>query len=260
MKRYWIGTGWKMNKTYAEAEAYARALADFLVSHPPRVQVFIIPPFTVLHRVSDLLKNTPVQVGAQNMHWAESGAFTGEISAGMLQDCGAHLVELGHSERRAEFGETDYTVNLKVLAALQHRLQPLVCVGETTREKQFGVACESIVRQLKIALKGVSLAQIENVILAYEPVWAIGETGTPAEPAYANAMHSAMRTAIRELYGDAIALAMPILYGGSVNRDNAISLIEQSQVDGLFVGRAAWQANALIELIQMVDQISEERV
>lgn len=252
MKQVWLGTGWKMNHASREAAAYARELAAYLVQHPPTVRLFILPPFTALAQVSDILRDTPVLVGAQNMHFSSRGAFTGEISAPMLQECGAALVELGHSERRENFGETDYTVNAKVLAALEANLIPLVCVGEPGIEREFGVAAEWVRRQVKIALHNVTPAQLSRVMLAYEPVWAIGERGIPATPEQASQMHSEIRSAVTEQYGAMLAGELPVLYGGSVNRDNASSLLSQPDIDGLFVGRAAWQVHDFIQLIELV--------
>lgn len=243
-----------MNHSLREAETYVQTLSTFLTRTPTRAQVFLVPPFTALARVCHLLVDTPVLVGAQNMHWKDQGAYTGEISPAMIKDCGAHIVELGHSERRAEFGETDWTVNLKVLAALRQGLIPLVCVGERAREKEFGVAREFVVRQVKIALHGVPPGEMGRVWLAYEPVWAIGEAGVPAKPDDANGIHGAIRDAVAELYGNSIASEVPILYGGSVNRDNALSFLRQPSIDGLFIGRAAWQVQGLIEIIQLANR------
>ncbi|MBW2121085.1 MAG: triose-phosphate isomerase [Deltaproteobacteria bacterium] len=259
MGRKWVGTGWKMNKLLAEAEAYARSLREFVDGHAPEIEVFIVPPFTVLRRTCEILKGSPVKVGAQNMHWEERGAFTGEISPLMVKDCGADLVELGHSERRAQFGETDYTVNRKVLAALGHGLRPLVCVGETGPEKAFGVARECVARQVKIALKDVPESRIGEVILAYEPVWAIGESGTPAEPDYANSVHGVIRDAVSGLYGSRAAGEVPVLYGGSVDAENGPLFVREKEVDGLFVGRAAWDVRGLIRIIEAVQGESRGR-
>ena len=254
MRGLWIGTGWKMNKVLAEAEAYVRDLRDHLEKKNTGVRVFIVPPFTVLSRVCELVKGSPVMVGAQNMHWEEKGSFTGEISPTMIKDCGVHLVELGHSERRAQFGETDFSVNKKVLAALRHGLKALICVGETALEREFGVAKESVIRQVKIALSGMPDSKIGDIILAYEPVWAIGDRGTPAEPEYANAVHILIREAVLDLFGGKADQQVPVLYGGSVNIENAHAFIKQPDVDGLFVGRAAWDVNGFIQLIQIVEK------
>ncbi len=252
MRRAWIGTGWKMNFVLAEAEAYLREVGAHLRrSAPGGLNVFVVPPFTLLRSVRELTRDLPLLVGAQNMHWEESGAFTGEISPAMVRDCGADLVELGHSERRALFGETDFTVNRKVHAALAHGLLPLVCVGDTADEKRFGAAQESVVRQVKIALHDVSRDRAQQVLLAYEPVWAIGAGGTPAEPGHVGRVHGAIRQAVRELYDPEAADRCSILYGGSVNLENARALLMAPDVDGLFVGRTAWKAQGLVELIRI---------
>ena len=253
MRRVWIGTGWKMNKVFEEAEPYLQEILDYLKkSGDIELNIFLVPPFTLLRWACRLTEGTPLLVGAQNMHWEKNGAYTGEVSSTMVKDCGADLVELGHSERRAMFGETDFTVNKKVNAALRHGLRPLVCVGETALEKQFNVAQDSVVRQVKIALHDVERNQMKNLIFAYEPVWAIGEGGTPASPSHANSIHATIRQAIGDLYDREMADEVPVIYGGSVNRENAHSLIAEPDIDGLFVGRAAWEAKGFIGLIETV--------
>jgi triosephosphate isomerase len=251
MRKVWIGTGWKMNKGFAEAEAYVHALRAYIESENPEVSIFVVPPFTVLKRVCDLIESSGVLVGAQNMHWEDAGSYTGEISPFMIKDCGVHLVELGHSERRSDFGETDYLVNKKVLSAIRFGLIPLICVGETTIEKDFGVAGESVFRQVKIALHGIPESEISKVLIAYEPVWAIGDKGTPANPDYANGMHVLIRRAVSELYGEKRAHQFPILYGGSVNLENARDLMREPDIDGLFIGRAAWNVENFIRIIEL---------
>src|SRR5688572_10609085 len=176
-----------MNKTFAEALAFAEALRGFVPECDPRIQPFIIPPFTAVREVKRALAATRVKVGAQNMHWADAGAWTGEISPPMLKDCGLDLVELGHSERRAHFGETDETVGLKTAAAIRHGLIPLICVGETLGEREAGRADEVLTRQVRGALavlEGEALGA--QILFAYEPVWAIGEKGIPASSDYAD--------------------------------------------------------------------------
>lgn len=243
-----------MNKTTREAEAYATSLRAFVQRTACRSHLFIVPPFTALDRVCRVLADTPVKVGAQNMHWEESGAFTGEISPLMLRDIGVHLVELGHSERRAHFGESDWTVNAKVRSALGHGLMSLICVGETATEKEYGAARETVARQVKIALHGIDARDGRRIVLAYEPVWAIGEQGTPSEPDYANAMHQTIRQTCADVWGDAVAHDIPILYGGSVNAKNALPLARESDIDGLFIGRAAWNVDSLIRIVEMVEE------
>lgn len=249
----WIGSGWKMTKTIAEAEAYASALREFLLKHPTFLQIFVVPSFTSLRIVYERLKNTSALVGAQNMHWETGGAFTGEISPAMIRDCGARLIEIGHAERRQYFGETDLTVNRKVRSALAHQLRPLICVGETAQEKEAGNAEQFVSFQVKTALHGVAADQVKNILFAYEPVWAIGTQGIAAEPHYTNQIHALIRQTTAELYGDTTAESVAILYGGSVSPDNAVSLIEQPQIDGLFIGRSSWQVNDFIAIIQIVE-------
>lgn len=254
-KKIWIGTSWKMNKEFGSAEAWASAIHPLTENISSMVQPFVIPPFPYLKYVSEYFSNTPVKIGAQNMCWAEEGAFTGEVSPLMVRDCGASIVEIGHSERRAMFGETDSTVNLKVRSALANDLIPLVCVGDTANEKEWGVSVESVIRQVKIALYQVPENRLNEVIIAYEPVWAIGENGVPATKQEAENIHSAIRVAITKSYGQQVAEQMVLLYGGSVNLSNAAELLQQKNIDGLFVGRTAWEATGFAELISIADSI-----
>ena len=255
-ERFWLGTGWKMNKTRTQAAAYSATLraAPDIAALP--MQLFVLPPFTALAEVATALADTAVMVGAQNCHWATAGAWTGEISAGQVADCGAVLVELGHSERRAHFGETNALINAKVKAALAAGLTPLVCVGETAEERDLDAASVSVARQARMALSGLAAADLERVLLAYEPVWAIGDGGEPATPAYAGAIHGVIKQAVTDLLGT----APPLLYGGSVNPDNATALAGEPEIDGLFVGRAAWQAEGLLGLARQVAAVVEGKV
>ena len=240
----WIGTSWKMNKTRGEAEKWAATAAA--QTFPAGMQPFVIPPFTSIATVSERLAGTRLRVGAQNMHWADAGAWTGEVSAAMVKDCGATLVELGHSERRTHFGETDETVALKVAAALAHGLTPLICIGETAEQKADGQADVVLRHQVRMALSRVtSVHRNSTVLLAYEPVWSIGEGGTPASAAYAEARH----TAIAEVAGQVMDRPVPCLYGGSVNADNCRDYVRQPHIDGLFIGRSAWQAEGYLEIV-----------
>lgn len=252
---FWLGTGWKMNKTRAEARAYAQTLkaAPDLAGLP--LQLFVLPPFTALAETAEALAGTPVMVGAQNCHWAEAGAWTGEISAGQAAECGAALIELGHSERRAHFGETDAAINRKVKAVLEAGLRPLICVGETAEERDLAAAEATVARQARMSLAGVGAADLHRVLLAYEPVWAIGEGGIPAAPDYANAIHGTIKQAILALFGRTI----PVLYGGSVNPGNASDLAAQPAIDGLFVGRAAWTPEGLLGLARQIAPIARAR-
>ncbi|ABC22159.1 triose-phosphate isomerase [Rhodospirillum rubrum] len=242
--RLWIGTSWKMHKTIAEAEAYVGELtASPLLD---RVEAFIVPPFTALAAVHRALGDAPVHLGAQTMHWQDEGAQTGEISPLMLRDCGVGIVELGHSERRASHGETDATVNAKVASALRHGLRPLICVGDQGDDLDAGASIETVLRQVKLAIKGIDTASLGRALIAYEPVWAIGEAGRPAEPAHVAEVHGALRA----MLGQRGLAALPLLYGGSVDRANAGALTALANVDGLFVGRAAWTARGFEEVIE----------
>ncbi len=247
----WVGTSWKMNKTLAEAMAFAEALAAFVPDFDARVQPFVIPPFTVVREVKRALADTRVIVGAQNMHWADAGAWTGEISPVMLKDCGLDLVELGHSERREHFGETDETVGLKTEAAVRHGLVPLVCVGETLAEREAGRADAVLTAQVEGALARLSQAQkARRILFAYEPVWAIGEGGIPASADYADGKQALIKT----VAGRILPAVPPVLYGGSVNPGNVEELIGQPNVDGLFIGRSAWTPEGCIGILRQVSK------
>lgn len=246
MTPLWVGTSWKMNKTLGEALAFAEALAAFAPSLDARIQPFVIPPFTSGREVARALAATRVKVGAQTMHWEDAGAWTGEISALMLKDCGLDLVELGHSERRAHFGESDRTVGLKTAAALRHGLTPLVCVGETLAEREAGRAQQVLAAQVEEALAFLTDAdRSAEVLFAYEPVWAIGTGGIPATAEYADAQQAL----IKRTAAGMLAMAPPVLYGGSADAGNAAELVRQPHIDGLFIGRAAWAAEGYIDIL-----------
>ena len=246
MADIWVGTSWKMNKTLAEAEAFAEALAAAEADHDPRIQRFVIPPFTAVREVKRLLNDTSVKVGAQNMHWAEEGAWTGEISPAMLTDCEIDIVELGHSERREHFGETDGTVGLKTEAAVRHGLTPLICIGETLAEREAGQTQAVLERQVRGALGGLDVAQrVAPVLLAYEPVWAIGDAGIPATSAYADARQAEIIATAEDVLGRRV----PCLYGGSVNPENCQDLIQCPHIDGLFIGRSAWKVEGYLDIL-----------
>lgn len=244
----WIGTSWKMNKTLQEALAFADALALALPGVDEAIQPFLIPPFTAGRQVKAALAGTRVKVGAQNMHWDDMGAWTGEISPLMLKDCGLDMVELGHSERREHFGETNYSVGLKTAAALRHGLLPLVCVGETLAEREAGRAEEILREQVLSALEFLNSSALNKPLLfAYEPVWAIGVNGIPASPEYAGKQ----QRLISDVAASLLPARPPVLYGGSVNPGNAAQLIVEPGIDGLFIGRSAWQADGYVEIMRL---------
>ncbi|MTH35262.1 triose-phosphate isomerase [Paracoccus limosus] len=244
MTDFWIGTSWKMNKTLAEAQAFATALASADAARDPRIQRFVIPPFTAVRQVKEILANTSVKVGAQNMHWADDGAWTGEISPLMLTDCGLDIVELGHSERREHFGETNETIGLKTAASVRHGLIPLICIGETLAEREAGRAREVLETQVRGALAGVADSDAP-VLLAYEPVWAIGVNGIPATSDYADARQAEIIAVAQEVLGRRV----PCLYGGSVNPENCEELIACPHIDGLFIGRSAWKVEGYLDIL-----------
>ena len=242
--RAWIGTSWKMNKTLAEARAFAEGLQK--ADADPRIQRFVIPPFTAVREVKAMLADTTVKVGAQNMHWADEGAWTGEVSPVMLTDCKLDIVELGHSERRAHFGETDETVGLKTEAAIRHGLIPLICIGETLAEREAGRAGQVLEAQVRGALGRLSDSQkAAPILLAYEPVWAIGAGGIPATSDYADTRQKDIIATANDVLGRRI----PCLYGGSVNPGNCEELISCPHIDGLFIGRSAWNVGGYLDIL-----------
>ena len=241
-----FGTNFKMNHTPVESAAFYQQLAA-AVQIPPDTHLFVIPPFTSLSAVKDVASQPPhkIWVGAQNVHWAPEGAYTGEISVGMLLALEVDLVLLGHAERRRDFHETDDELNRKVLAALGAGLRVLLAVGETAQERSFGVGGETVLRQLKIGLHGVEPEHLNLLQIAYEPVWSIGAGGTPARPGDVEPIASVIRSGCRDLFGEP-GNEIPILYGGSVDPSNAGTFTALPDIDGLFVGRAAWTVEGFI--------------
>lgn len=249
MTAFWVGTSWKMNKTLPEALAFAAALPP---EGDPRIQRFVIPPFTAAREVKAALAHTSVKVGAQNMHWDDAGAWTGEISGPMLVDCGLDMVEIGHSERRAFFGETNETVGLKVAAAVRHGLVPLICIGETLEDREGGRAAEVLAGEVRTALGQLSgAAKAAPVLMAYEPVWAIGVNGIPASAGYADARQAEIIATAAEVLGRRV----PCLYGGSVNPGNCAELAASAHIDGLFIGRSAWDAAGYLDILARVGAV-----
>jgi L-erythrulose 1-phosphate isomerase len=241
-----FGTNFKMNQTADESAAFYRQLAASL-QIAPATHLFVIPPFTSLASVNEVAGPPPHQiwVGAQNVHWAPNGAYTGEISVGMLLALDVDLVLLGHAERRRYFHETDVELNRKVLAALAAGLRVLFAVGETAAERAFGVSTETVLRQLRIGLHGVAPEHLKKIQIAYEPVWSIGAGGTPASPEDVEPIAKVIRSGCAELFA-ALGGEVPILYGGSVDPSNAGTFTALPDIDGLFVGRAAWTVEGFI--------------
>jgi triosephosphate isomerase len=237
-----------MNKTVTEARDLVSTLSSKL-SEISSVERVLCPPFTALAAVADLLDGSDIGLGAQNMHWEEKGAFTGEIAPGMVKEfCG--YVILGHSERRGYFGETDETVNRKVHAALNYDLTPIVCVGETLEQYESGSTAEVVGRQISLGLAGIDSAQGARIVVAYEPVWAIG-TGKASSGENANqVLGQVIRPVLRDLFGGEVAQAIRILYGGSVTASNAAEFFDQSEIDGALVGGASLKDEEFIAITE----------
>jgi triosephosphate isomerase len=235
-RRKFVCGNWKMHKTAADAVQLVRELREKISN--ASAQVAVAPPFTALAAVKQALAGSAIQLFAQNCHFEKQGAFTGEVSPGMVKDVGCDGVILGHSERRQYFGETDDLVAKKLRAALAEGLHPIVCVGETLQEREAGRTWEVVSRQVRGALGGLDAATLQRITLAYEPVWAIG-TGRNATSAQAQEVHGQIRGLLRDLGGQAAANAIGIQYGGSVKPDNAAELLSQPDVDGALVGGAS---------------------
>jgi triosephosphate isomerase len=237
---------WKMHGTLAEARALAGALREAL-KRPRGVEVVVCPPFTALAAVAEVLAGGPIRMGGQNCHWEAAGAHTGEISPAMLADVGCRYVIIGHSERRREMGEADEQINRKVQAALAHNLTPALCIGETADERRQGLTFTTVEGQLRAGLAGLSPEAIANVVLAYEPVWAIG-TGANATPAQATEVHGYLRGLLSELTSKETAQRIRIIYGGSVKADNIDSLAAEPEIDGALVGGASLNAAGFVAI------------
>ncbi len=242
-----IAGNWKMNKTSVEARDLASKLIP-LISNVKDREIVLGPPFTSLQAVSGAIKGTDISLAAQNMHWEDKGAFTGEISAEMLLDLGCKYVIIGHSERRQYFGETDETVNKKVRQALKKGLLPIMCVGETLAEREAGKLNEIINRQVTGGLKDIGVDDMKKVVIAYEPVWAIG-TGRTATPEQANEVHALIRQKVKSLYNAQIADGLRIQYGGSVTPENVSSLMAKPDIDGALVGGASLKPESFAALV-----------
>jgi triosephosphate isomerase len=248
MRRPLIAGNWKMFKTVHDTVAYIRELRDTLKSLPG-VDVVVAPPFTALYAACDAARGTEIAVSAQNLHWEREGAFTGEVSAAMIREAGAEYVIVGHSERRTLFGETNLTVNKKLTAALGVQLVPIVCVGETLSQRDADQTLQVLDQQVKEGLDGLTAGQLEEMVLAYEPVWAIG-TGRNATPEQAQEAQAYIRSRLRQWFGADTAERCRILYGGSVKPDNIASLVAQADVDGALVGGASLDVRAFTDIVR----------
>ena len=247
-----IAGNWKMNKTPSETKAFAEEFKALL----PKTKwcdVVLCVPFIDVPAAVRAFKDSRVAVGAENLYFEKSGAFTGEISADMLKDLGVKYVIIGHSERRQYFGETDFSVNKKVHAALEAGMHPIICVGESLEQRELGITMELIALQVKSALAGVSAEKVRKCVIAYEPVWAIG-TGKTATSEQAAEVCTFIRTTVRHLYGARVARSVTIQYGGSMKPANAAELLSQPDIDGGLIGGAALKAKDFVEIINAANQ------
>lgn len=252
MRKKILAGNWKMNHTGAAVQTVLTELVQTLPE--TEVTLIIAPPFPYLAQAVSLTAHTPLHIAAQTMHWEEHGAFTGEVSPTMLVDIGVTYVLIGHSERREYNGETDRTVQQKVVAALQHGLTPIICCGETAQQRQAGQTDDLLGTQLRTALATVRMADASRVIVAYEPIWAIG-TGQTATVAQAQATCAFLRRQLAALYTPDVAATVPILYGGSMKADNAAALLAAADIDGGLIGGASLQAASFTAIIRAADTI-----
>ncbi|MEN3038671.1 MAG: triose-phosphate isomerase [Candidatus Kryptonium sp.] len=249
MRKMIIAGNWKMNKDIKETFDFLLPLKNNLIGQNLNVEVVVCPPFTSLFISSDLLKDTRIKLGAQNMFYEVEGAYTGEISPKMLKSVKCEYVILGHSERRKYFGETDEIVNKKVKRAIEFGLKPIVCVGETLEEREAGETFKVLEKQVKGVLDGLTYEQLKDVVIAYEPVWAIG-TGRNATPEQAEEAQKFIRDLVSDLFNKDIAQNLTIQYGGSVTPENAYSLLSQPDVDGALVGGASLKVDSFLKIIK----------
>lgn len=238
-----------MHKTLSEASAYALTLAAYVRLSPTAGRLFVLPPFTAIARVAEILGPAGVGVGAQDLHADEDGPHTGDVSGRMIADAGATIVEVGHQERRRDHHETDLAIRAKVQRALLCGLTPLLCVGDRAEERRFGAADQTVSRQLRLATSELSADDAARLLIAYEPAWSIGIDGTPASPSEVEAMHGTILATLGSLFGPP-GRRIPVLYGGSVSQENAASYLAVDGVAGLFVGRAALDVDAFIGIDQ----------
>ena len=247
MRTPFIAANWKMYKTVHETVAFIKEFRT-MVKDVHDVEIVIAPPFTAVHAAVEAAHGSNLGVAGQNLHWEREGAFTGEVSAGMLKDAGAEYVIIGHSERRRLFGDTDQTVNRKLVAALQSQLTPIACIGETLEERDASQTLDVLDRQIKLGFDGLSADQVASLVIAYEPVWAIG-TGRNATPAQAGEAHAHIRGRLRQWFGGPAAEQCHILYGGSVKPDNIHELASLEDVDGALVGGASLEVRSFFEIV-----------
>ena len=248
MRRVIIAGNWKMNKTIPEAIELVNGLKREL-SGVGNIDIVVIPPYTALSEISDMLTNSNIELGAQNVHWEEKGAFTGEVSPIILKDIGVRYIVIGHSERRIYFGETNESVNKKLKATLKAGLLPIMCVGERLEERERGKTFDIVKEHVEKGLKDISKEDVLKVVIAYEPVWAIG-TGKTATPQQAEEVHKYIRNLLQKMYDESVAENVRIQYGGSVKPDNIKDLINQRDIDGALVGGASLKIDQFVPIVK----------
>lgn len=252
-----LAGNWKMHKTIPEAVEMVKALKE----ESPQLtdaELVVIPPYTMLSEVKKVIEGSTIQLGAQNIFWEEKGAFTGEVSPPMLKDAGCQYVTIGHSERRQYFGETNETVNKKIKAALVHELTPIMCIGESLDEREKGNTMDKVETQINSGLEGLGKDEIRRIVIAYEPIWAIG-TGVTATPSQAEEVHSFIRKKLTEKYGNEIASYVIILYGGSVKPANTYSILKENNINGALVGGASLEADSFIQITKEAIKAYKEK-
>jgi len=252
-----LAGNWKMHKTIPEAVEMVKALKE----ESPQLtdaELVVIPPYTMLSEVKKIIEGSTIQLGAQNIFWEEKGAFTGEVSPPMLKDAGCQYVTIGHSERRQYFGETNETVNKKIKAALAHELTPIMCIGESLEEREKGNTMDKVGTQINSGLEGLGKDEIRRIVIAYEPIWAIG-TGVTATPSQAEEVHSFIRKKLTEKYGNEIASYAIILYGGSVKPANTYSILKENNINGALVGGASLEADSFIQITKEAIKAYKEK-
>ena len=247
MRTPFIAANWKMFKTVHEAVVFIKECRS-IVKDIDDVEIVVAPPFTALHACAEAARNSPIGIAAQDVYWEREGAFTGEISAGMVKEAGGDYAIIGHSERRRLFGETDESVNRKLVATLAVQLTPIVCIGETLEEREAGQTLDVLDRQIKAGLDGLTGEQVAALVIAYEPVWAIG-TGRNATPAQAGEAHHHIRQRLKQWFGLEASERCRVLYGGSVKPDNIAKLIAEPDVDGALVGGASLDPKSFFAII-----------
>ncbi len=252
-----LAGNWKMHKTIPEAVEMVKALKE----ESPQLtdaELVVIPPYTMLSEVKKIIEGSTIQLGAQNIFWEEKGAFTGEVSPPMLKDAGCQYVTIGHSERRQYFGETNETVNKKIKAALAHELTPIMCIGESLEEREKENTMDKVETQINSGLEGLGKDEIRRIVIAYEPIWAIG-TGVTATPSQAEEVHSFIRKKLTEKYGNEIASYAIILYGGSVKPANTYSILKENNINGALVGGASLEADSFIQITKEAIKAYKEK-